>query len=114
MTSSENLTELQDYLLRVLEELHKREQALYRIDNTIASLERKLGTLSSQRGVLRGDATAVVATEMFRNRVRRELVACTSERRIAQEEVQRARDRKTAIEQELAEALASVDTEGAS
>jgi predicted nucleic acid-binding Zn-ribbon protein len=108
--TEEDIQELQAYLERVQKELHRRETALYQVMQVIVKIEQKLASLSSHRSLLRGNALGVVATERYRTKLRYDLAIRQNERAVAAEDVERARDRKDVVEQELAEALSSVDT----
>ena len=108
--AEEEIQELQTYLERVQKELRRRERTLHHVTEKIAHLEQKLSSLSSQKSILRGHALGVVATERYRAKLRSLLATHTSEHAVAVEDVERARDRKDVIEQELAEAISSVDT----
>lgn len=100
-----------EYLKNVTQELKKREQRLARVEQEIQELEFALTKLNSGRAAHRGDATGISSAEAYKKTLRERLAKARQSKAEAQDDVDKARERKRAVEAEIKAVSAQAHSE---
>lgn len=88
-------------LEKVLRELRSREERLADLEKRCAEMELKLREWSLERVVKLGDVRQVRMAEQFRGKIGADFERLSAARSEARDDVERARERKRMLEQEL-------------
>lgn len=94
-------SEQEEYLKSVTQELKRREQRLARADQEIQELEFELAKLNTGRAAHRGDASGLSSAEAYKRTLRERMAKARQERVEAQQDLDKARERKRSIEAEM-------------
>ena len=97
------ISELNDYISKVKEELGKRESKLIAIEKKIVNLELELTEYIGTKSVRKGDVALTVTSAKFRSQLESKLKVLQVEALDIEREVNRARDRLKIAEGELRE-----------